>query len=128
MPVTSLHKNYKLFLNRQARIFPSVDAAIEMVDGLKIVFLKIFQRLSAAAAGGAVNEISFGFIQRTNTLLEIGAVEIDIGRSCDVERFEFLGGPNIEDDEVCFREQFLSAPGINVFDGRRSGNIGAISR
>lgn len=99
-----------------------------MVDGFEIVLLKIFQRLVAAAAGGAVDEIGFGFIQRANALLEIGAVEIDIRRTGNMERFEFLGCANIEDDEVRLGKEFLSAPGIDVFDGRRRGNIGATGR
>ena len=35
--------NYKLFLNWQAGVFPSVDASIKMVDGLEIVLLKYLQ-------------------------------------------------------------------------------------
>jgi hypothetical protein len=40
----------KLLLDRQAGVFPSVDAAVEMVNGLKVVLLKNLQRLGAAAA------------------------------------------------------------------------------
>jgi len=92
------------------------------------MFLKIFQRLGAAAAGSAVDEIGFGFIEGIDALLEIGAVEIDVRRASNVERFEFLRCANIENNEVCLRKQFLGTPGIDVFDWRRSGNIGCIGR
>jgi hypothetical protein len=49
-----------------------------MVNGLEIVFLKNFKRLGAAAAGSAMDEIGFGFIQRANALLEVRAMEIDV--------------------------------------------------
>ena len=97
-----------------------------MVDRLEIMLLKVLQRLSAAATGSAMDEIGFGFIQRANALLEIGAMEIDVRCAGNMERLEFLGCSNIEDDEICFREQFLSTPGIDMFDGRRSGNVGGI--
>ena len=123
--VSDLNNNI-LFLYRQAGVFPSVNAAVEMVNELEIVFLKDFQRSGAAAARSAVDEIGFGFIEGVDALLEIGAMEIDVRCACNVERFEFLGCANIEDDEVCLRKQFLGAPGIDVFDGRRSRNIGGI--
>jgi len=49
------------------------------------MFLKIFQRLGAAAAGSAVDEIGFGFIEGVDTLLEIGAMEIDVRCACNME-------------------------------------------
>ena len=75
-----------------------------------------------------MDKIGFGFVEGANALLEIGAVEIDVRGTGNVERFEFLRCANIENDKVCLREQFLSTPGIDMFDGRRSGNIGAIRR
>jgi hypothetical protein len=39
----------KLFLDRQPGVFPSVDAVVEMINGLEIVLLKYLQRAGAAA-------------------------------------------------------------------------------
>lgn len=73
-----------------------------------------------------MDEISFGFVEGVNALLEVGAIEINVRRAGDVKGFEFLRCANIEDDEIGLGEQFLSAPGIDVLDGRSSGGIGSI--
>ena len=116
----------QLFLNGQAGIFPGVDAAVEMVNGLEIVLLKVLQGLAAAAAGSAMDQIGFGFVEGVDALLKIGAMEIDVGRTGDVKGFEFLRCSNIEDDEIGLREQSLSAPGVDMLDGRSDGSIGGI--
>ena len=95
-----------------------------MINGLEIVLLKDFQRLGTAAAGSAVEEISFGFIEGIDALLEIGAVKINVRCAGYVERLEFLRRANIEDDEVRLRKQFLSAPGVDVFDRGGGGTVG----
>src|SRR5258705_48948 len=91
------------FLDRQAGIFPCVDAAVEMVNRLEIVFLKVLQGLAAPAAGGAMDQVVFGFIEGVDALLEIGAVEVNVRGAGNVEGSEFFGSADIEDYEVGLR-------------------------
>lgn len=97
-----------------------------MVNRLEIVFLKVLQGLAAPAAGSAMDQVVFGFIESVDSLLEIGAVEVNVRGSGNVEGSEFFGSADIEDDEIGLGEQFLSTPGIDMLDRSRSGGIGGI--
>lgn len=95
-----------------------------MVDGLEIVLLKYLQRSGAAAPRSAMDQVGFGLVEGVDALLEVGAIEINIRCAGNVERFEFFWCADVEDDEVSLRQQFLSAPGVDVLDRRRRGSIG----
>lgn len=75
-----------------------------------------------------MDQVGFGLVEGADALFEIGAIEINIRRAGNVERFEFFWCADVEDDEVRLRKQFLSAPGIHMFDRCRRRTIGGIGR
>ena len=72
-----------------------------------------------------MEQVTFGFIQRAYALFEVVAVIINVGCASDVEGFEFFRRPNVEDDEICLRQQFLRVVGFDVLDRGGRGAIGS---
>ena len=44
-----------------------------------------------------MDQVIFGFIEGVDALLEIGAVEVNVRRAGNVERFEFFGSADVQD-------------------------------
>jgi len=75
-----------------------------------------------------MDQIGFGFVEGVDALLKIGAMEINVSRAGDVKGFEFIRCANIKDDKIGMREQFLSAPGVDMLHRGCDGSIGSIGR
>ena len=71
-----------------------------MKECLELLRLKNRQRTATAVSRRAVNEVGLGLVQGFQLFSEVRPEEINIGRSRNVAGTEFVGRPEIDDDDV----------------------------
>jgi hypothetical protein len=100
---------------------PGDDAAVEVVDVSEAELFEDHEGFVGAAAGTAVEEVRFVFVELGDLFLEGVGDVVDVLGILDVALFELSGGADVEDDGelglVLFFEEFGGGLGIDVFDG-----------
>jgi len=118
-----------LFLHGLAGALPTLETTVEMVDGFEVQLFEDGQGAGAATSGSAVNEVGLGLIQLLHLVGEVFLVKINILGVGNVALLKFLGGADIEDDDIfVFLQKFGGLLGIDVLDVlgflRRCGCLG----
>ncbi len=85
-----------------------------MTDGFEIELGECRQRLCAAIARRAVEDVGLVPVERGKSFLEIGGAEIDVGCSRDVSGGKFFRRADVEHDNLLFCDQLLRLFSVDV--------------
>jgi hypothetical protein len=106
-----------LFFDGEVGVFPAAEAVVEMDEVFEAEGFEGFEGFGAATASLAVDEVGFRFVEFGSFDFELGVVEeVDVLGAFDVAFGEFVGGADVEDDDVAFGDEFGGFPGFDVFD------------
>ena len=87
-----------------------------MADGFEFKLGKRRERLRAAIARSAVENVRLILVQRGNGFLKISSAEIYIRRPSYVARGKFLRRADVEHHNLLVGDQLLRLLGVNVYD------------
>lgn len=82
---------------RVSRLIPRTHSFIEVVDFSKPEFMPNGERLGAASAASAMEEVFPIWVEFAEFLFKVGALKVDLNCAGDVAAGVFLIGPDVDD-------------------------------